>query len=62
MKGEFDKRTVQVTGALLDELKAMTPGQVYQLSGRDGRHYAILDWENFEHIAERADMCAAKRA
>ncbi len=48
--------TVQVTGVLLDELKALVPGQVYRLEGRDGRRYAILDWEDLEHIMGRAAM------
>jgi hypothetical protein len=56
MAPEPEKKTVAVTGILLDELKAMAPGQVYRLSGRDGRQYAILEWEDFEHVAEQAGM------
>lgn len=48
--------TVQVTGVLLDELKELVPGQVYRLEGRDGRRYAILDWEDLEHIMGMAHV------
>lgn len=52
--------TVAVTGKLLDELKALVPGQVYWLVGKDGREYAIVDWADFEYIAEKAGMKTTK--
>lgn len=52
--------TVQITGALLDEVKRLSPGQVLKLKGRDDELIAILRWEDLEHILINAGMRPAK--
>lgn len=38
--------TFLIYGALLDELKQLAPGQLLRLKSKDGRQYAVLNWDD----------------
>lgn len=54
--GPLKGDSCEVTGALLDELKNLSPGQVLRLQGRNGQEIAMMDYGDFMHLCERAGM------
>ena len=48
--------TGELTGDLLRAAHGIAPGQALQLTGKSGKQFALLDWQDFETIMERAGM------
>lgn len=52
--------SVAVTGELLDEVKALEPGRVLRLQGRDGQEIVIMDGDDFQLLCEKAGMATRR--
>lgn len=52
--------TIKIYGGLLDELKQLRPGDILQLTGKDGRRYIVANWDDAVPSAETQPVSEPK--
>lgn len=49
-------KDVPITGALLDEIETLKPGQIMTLKDKHGREYGLLHLDDLEHVLAKAGL------